>query len=423
MVARQGRAHARGGSSGSRPVLCPSDFELARRSSAQRVRIGGRVVESARGTVVVADALTTVRVTLAGEPHESHEPLEPGELVIVEGRPKGRRLEAARLIARHSAPAPTGTGEFARLAWQGVGSRLAARSRAFEVIRGYFRRRRFVEVDTPIRATTPGLDLHVDAIGAEGGYLITSPEHHMKRLLTGGMPRIFQLVHASRAGEQGDLHEPEFMMLEWYRAFAGVESVMRDTEQIVESVTRALAGRASGTLPDGRRIDLRPPFERLSVREAFRRHAGIEDAVDLAERDEARFFELFVNAVEPALARQPRALFLCGYPLVQASLARASPDDPSIAERFELYAGGVELCNGFGELTDAKEQRSRFERDRRERRRRGLPVYAIDEKLLSALGEGMPPAAGNALGVDRLIALALGARSVAEVMAFPETRR
>ncbi len=373
------------------------------------MRVGGRVASA--NPLVVADALGSVAV---------QPPLgvEPGELVVVEGRYERGRLTGARLLERYPAPPSAASGEFAALAWSGRGRRLVQRVRALAEIRAYFHKERFVEVDTPQRVPTPGLDLHVDAIRTSGGYLVTSPEHAMKRLLAGGLPRIYQLSHCWRADEQGPLHQPEFMLCEWYRAFCGQVDVIADTEQIVLRVATALAGKP--VLSAGkRRIDVTPPFPRLTVRQAFRRYAGVQDAVELAARDEDRFFELLVDQVEPALARRRRPVFLCDYPLSQASLARPSPRDPTVAERFELYAAGVELCNGFGELTDAAEQRRRFRRDRAERRRRRRPVYPLDESLLAALAEGMPPAGGNALGVDRLIALALGVADIADVMPFP----
>lgn len=397
-------------------VLAPSDVlgVIAEPRPSGSVLVGGRVVEQQGRSLRLADAFATLVVELAAEAE-----LAVGDLIVVAGRVDGDRLRDASLERRHPHPLPGASGEHARLAWQGVGPRLLARSRALGAIRAYFAEQRFVEVDTPLRVKMPGLDLHVDAIAAEGGFLVTSPEHQMKRLLTGGMPRIFQLCHTSRAGELGPLHEPEFLMLEWYRAFAGQDDVMSDTEQVVARVVEAVAGAPHVTLADGRRIDVAPPFERMSVRDAFRSFAGVSDAAALAEDCEDRFFELLVGAVEPALARLGRPVFLCGYPATQASLARRSPDDPRVAERFELYLAGVELCNGFGELTDAAEQRRRFERDQVERRRRGRPVYPIDERLLAALVEGMPPSGGNALGVDRLLALAAGVSEISRVQAFP----
>jgi lysyl-tRNA synthetase class 2 len=168
-------------------------------------------------------------------------------------------------------------------------------------------------------------------------------------------------------------------------------------------------------------VSLDAPFARVAVGEAFARHAGVpaDEAIALASNDEERFFRILVDQVEPALAAEPRPVFLVDYPAPFASLARLKPDDPRLCERFELYACGIELCNGFGELTDPAEQRARFERDQAARAALGKPAYPIDERFLAALEEGMPPSAGNALGVDRLIALCLGAEAIADVMAFP----
>ena len=141
--------------------------------------------------------------------------------------------------------------------------------------------------------------------------------------------------------------------------------------------------------------------------------------MDLAHTDEARYFELLVSRVEPGLAREPAPLFLWQYPANQAALARLSSTDPSVAERFELYVAGVELCNGFDELTDASEQRRRFEQDERRRARDGRTTYPLDERFLAGLTSGMPRASGNALGFDRLLMLATGARELADVIAFP----
>jgi lysyl-tRNA synthetase class 2 len=417
-------------------IAAPSDLPGAR---AGRFLVGGRVASVKGSTVHVVDAFSIVRAQLLDEAGVAE-----GDFVVVEGRWTGRELARAecrerypasflgRGIASDRSPSERGrlhrrsaarpASELARLCFGGVGVRLAARARAFAVIRDYFREQGFVEVDTPQRVRAPALDVHIAALRAEGGWLVTSPEFHMKRLLVGGMPRIFQLSHCFRGDEHGPLHEPEFMLLEWYRAFAKPESVLRDTERIAVRVVQALAGTTRLRVR-GRNVDVTPPFERLTVREAFRAHAGVQDAAALAARDEQRFFRLLVERVEPALARCRRPVFLCEYPISQASLAKASEHDPSVAERFELYLAGVELSNGFGELTDVEEQRRRFARDRRQRRGKRRPVYPVDERFLSALSEGMPPAAGNALGVDRLVLLALGAETLADVQAFPEAWR
>jgi lysyl-tRNA synthetase class 2 len=165
-----------------------------------------------------------------------------------------------------------------------------------------------------------------------------------------------------------------------------------------------------------------PPFRRLSVAAAFKKYADGADALMLAETDEARYFELLVERVEPGLARSKKPVFLMDYPRSQAALACASPKNPRTAQRFELYLGGIELSNGFSELTDATEQRQRFQEERRQRRAARQPVYALDERFLAALHEGMPRAGGNALGLDRLLMLVCGAASIADVMAFPSAR-
>ena len=303
--------------------------------------------------------------------------------------------------------------------------RLAGRARIIRRVRQFFEARGFLEVDTPVVVPSPGLDLHLDAFPVDAGpgarpmWLSTSPEYQMKRLLGEGFEAIFQITRAFRRGEVGERHNPEFSMLEFYRAEADVEDVMADTEALVGDVLRAEVGdRLPG--PEGTSIDLVARFDRITVREAFAKHAGVdEDAMlKLARADEARFFELWAFSVEPALARAPRPLFVYDYPATQASLARLCKDH-RYAERFELYVGGIELCNGFGELTDASEQRKRLHADQRARAERGLPVYPVDERFLGALQRGIPRCAGNAVGVDRLVALALGAPSVAGVMTFP----
>jgi len=280
---------------------------------------------------------------------------------------------------------------------------LVERARVVRAVRAFFESRDFLEVETPAIVPSPGMDLHLDAFEVAGaGYLITSPEYQMKRLLARGHARIFQICRCFRRGEKGSHHNPEFTMVEWYRGNDDVESVMRDTEELVRSV-----------------VALREPTARLTVCEAFERFAGAreDDVLAWAERDEDRYFRTWVERVEPRVAEMESA-FVVDYPASQASLARRKPSDPRFCERFELYVRGLELCNGFGELTDAREQRERFERDQRARRARGLPVYPIDEKFIAALELGIPPSAGNALGIDRLVALACGTDDIRRVMAF-----
>lgn len=404
-------------------VYSPSDLaEIP--STARVVRVGGRVVHVEGSSLTLADAFGALPVELAGPPAA-----KVGDLVVVQGLPRPGRLARASVIEHTALPAgaPAAAGDIAgasetgRLLERGVGRALAARAALLRAIRGMFDARHFLEVDTPSLVPSPGLDVHLDAFDVPGaGYLITSPEYQMKRLLVGGIPRCFQLSRCFRRGEEGGRHNREFLMLEWYRAFAGMDEVIRDTEDLVRLAAQEISGGTEIEV-EGVVVDVGAPFERITVAAAFERWAGIdqERALAMAEDDEERFFRVLVDRVEPRIARSARPVFLVGYPASQASLARLSPADPRVCERFELYVGGVELCNGFGELTDPVEQRRRFERDQAERARLGKPVYPIDERFLGALDEGMPRAAGNALGVDRLLALCLGERSIGDVMAFP----
>jgi lysyl-tRNA synthetase class 2 len=395
----------------AREPLSPSDLTGA---EAGRVRVAGRVARVDGAELDLADALSVARVR-GSAPFD----LAPGDLAVVEGRLARGTVTAARVVERAPHPTPRGDGDVARFSWGGTGRGLVARARVLAALREYFAAERFVEVETPLRVAAPGVDAHVDALRAEGGYLITSPELHLKRLLVGGMPRVYQLGRVFRADELGTLHQPEFTLLEWYRAFSGQEAIRRDTEALVLAAAKAARKRAELTTPDGRRIHAKPPFPVLSVREAFRRHAGVRDAADLAATDETRFFELLVGKVEPALAAHDRPIFLVDYPLSQAALARPSPAHPDVAERFELYVGGVELSNGYGELTDPDEQARRFAAERARRKREGRRVYPIDRRFLAALREGMPASGGNALGVDRLVMLCTGAPSISSISAFP----
>lgn len=290
---------------------------------------------------------------------------------------------------------------------------LVLRAAVIRNVRAYFDGEGFVEVDTPVLVRAPGLEPHLDAFPVTGGfYLNTSPEYQMKRMLAGGFRRIYQIGHAFRRGEAGRTHNPEFTMLEWYRTDATTADIMRDCEAL-------LGGDA--------------PYERLTMRDAWEKHAGGACGVTvpaLREKCEALgirydqgdawddlFFRVFVERIEPRIGRD-RPTFLTDYPASMAALARLNPADPTTADRFELYAGGVELVNAFGELTDAAEQRQRFESDIATRRARGLAVTPIDEKFLAALEAGLPACAGAAMGIERLLMLKLGKTDIREVMAF-----
>lgn len=311
-----------------------------------------------------------------------------------------------------------------------AGKKLAERARLNRVIRAFFESRNFIEIEAPVIVPSPGLELHLDAFAVENRYLITSPEYQMKRLLAGGMERIYSLGKVFRRGEAGAQHNPEFTMLEWYRAHAGWQAVADDTEALVWDCARAFSVARAGACA------LEPPWARLTVAEACERWGrvrihGDEQVAALREKVRAAgwrvatdgdwsdvFFAFFLDAVEPHLGgAQPTLLY--DWPRPLGALARARPADARVVERFEVYAAGLELCNAFGELTDGAEQRRRLEVDLAERRRRALPEYPIDEKFLAAVA-AMPPSAGNALGVDRLAMLLFGVGHIRDVLAFAD---
>ncbi len=288
---------------------------------------------------------------------------------------------------------------------------LRLRATAMEAIRRFFVRRDFVEVETPAIVPSPGLDVHLSAFevrdenGRVCGWLATSPEYQMKRLLSAGAERIYQLCRSYRTDEHGPHHEREFTMLEWYRAKASSSDVIRDTEELVAEVATELGAADS--------LALAAPWERITVETAFRQYAGT--IVDPADED--LFFRTWVERIQPELGKE-RPVVVTDWPASMASLARLTEN--GTADRFEAFFRGIELCNGFGELTDPLEQRRRFERDQSRRRAMGRPVYPIDERFLDALERGIPPSGGNALGVDRLLMLLSGASSIQDVMPFPQ---
>ncbi len=333
---------------------------------------------------------------------------------------------------------------------------LQTRQRAIRAVRFYFAQEDFAEVDTPALQVAPGGEVHLRAFatdlqGPRPGearrlYLHTSPELTMKKLLAAGVPRLYQLAHAFRNGERSSRHHPEFMMLEWYRAHADVGAVMQDSARLVRAAAES-AGCATFSF-GGMDCDPFRPFEHLSVADAFRRYAEIDllatapdpqapDAALLAEQAkriyvhvadgdtwEDLFFRIMGERIEPYLG-QDQPTFLCDYPVSMAALARPKPQDPRLAERFELYICGLELANGFGELTDADEQLRRLRADMDLKEKLYGERWPVDEDFIAALRHGMPDSAGVALGFDRLAMLCAGAETIKDVLwapvAEPET--
>ncbi len=376
------------------------------------------------GTLLLDEGSRTVSVRGA-----CLDTLLPGDLArLVAAEPVDGAFTAlaATLVHRPTrSPFARGSETF-RLGYLGVAGRLEARAAVREAVRGYFASQGFVEVETPSTVPCPGLDVHLSAFavrrpedGALEGWLATSPELHLKRLVAGGMHRVVELARCHRAGERGRRHEPEFTMLEWYRGWAGLDDVLRDTECVLRAAAEAAASPGMVTMRDAQ-VSLDADFERVTVREAFARFApDVDDPIALAERDEAEYFRRLSVDVEPRLGSDA-PVFLTRFPARHASLARLADDDRTVCLRAELYVAGVELCNAFDELTDPTEQRARFARDQAHREAIGLPVYPVDEAFLAALDEGLPPSAGNAVGFDRLVAVVTGSASLAEVMAFPK---
>lgn len=298
---------------------------------------------------------------------------------------------------------------------------LKTRSEILHTIRQWFHDGGFVEVETPVRIPTPALELHIDAEPSGHAFLRTSPEFHMKRLLAAGYDRIYQIGPCFRKGERGSRHNPEYTMLEWYRTSAGYMDVLRDTEALLSRVIASLpprpaAGPASRS-PRSPAIDFTAPWPRFTVEELFVAHAGWNPVLAY---DADRFERDLVARVEPALPRDTPAVVM-DYPAPAGALSRRKPGHEAVAERWELYLGGIEIANAFGELTDPMEQRRRFREWADERHRMGRDVYPLDEAFLGALETGLPPCGGVALGVDRLVMVLTGAESLDEVMPFRET--
>jgi len=294
------------------------------------------------------------------------------------------------------------------------------RARIYQQIRLFFSQRDCLEVDTPLLSRTTNTDAQIASIKAfnrqQTLYLATSPEFAMKRLVAAGSGSIYQICHAFREAETGRRHNPEFTLLEWYRVGYDYRALMDEIETLIDT----LSGRENIYL-------------RISYRELLKQHIGVDiDSIQLSEmRDRSRELVPAANTHDLdfdqcldlllSMIVTPRLkgyVFVYDYPISQASLAKASVVNPMVAERFELFHDDLELANGFSELTDAKIQRSRFEKDRELRGQKGLPDYPIDEQLLAALESGLPECAGVALGLDRLLMVLLGLNSIDQVLGF-----
>jgi len=329
---------------------------------------------------------------------------------------------------------------------------LAVRARVTAAVRAFLLERGALEVETPALQVSPGLEPHLKAFRTAWTppddrppvplSLHTSPEFAMKKLLAAGLPAVFQMARVFRDGERSATHHPEFTMLEWYRAEASYTDLMDETEALVAACQTAAGGEPLRW--NGGAADARLPWRLLSVAEAMAEHAGVDllaclpaepardpDPAPLAaearrlgvtvgpaDRFDDVFFRIFLAHVEPRLGfGVPTILY--DYPLCMAALSRQKVADPRLAERFEVYVCGLELANAFSELTDAVEQRARFEADMDLKERLYGERYPIDEDFLDALAHGLPDCAGIALGLDRLVMLCAGARRIEDVLWAP----
>ena len=292
-------------------------------------------------------------------------------------------------------------------------SGLWKRAALIQARRNFFIDRGYIEVETPLRLPVLIPEAHNEPVESGDHFLQNSPEICMKRLLAeAGCQKIFQICRCFRQKERGIRHLPELTLLEWYTAGQDYLEMMDQCEELIRYISSS-TGFGDSLIYQGMNIDLRTPWPRMSVDDAFARFSSLPMKKALGEN---RFEEIMVTDIEPNLGLE-KPLFLYDYPAVFSSLARLKLKDPSLAERFELYIGGLELCNGFTELTDAVEQRRRFEKERLSRIESKKDVYPLPEKFLQALSS-MPDASGNALGLDRLVMLFANTTRIDDVVAF-----
>lgn len=305
--------------------------------------------------------------------------------------------------------------------------RYLVREKVIDTIRAYFKNQNFHEVFTPVMVPVPSIEPNLEVFETElrtskgkkrRGFLIMSPEFSIKKLLAAGMGSCFEITRCFRNDEEvSRLHSPEFTMLEWYRVNANYRDVMNDFENLFCQILKDINPDVdlSKWKYQGEEYDLSLPWPRISVKDAFQKFAD-KDVTKTSDED---FYTTFFNDIEPKIAASHKPFFIYDYPISQASLSRPSKEDPRFAERFEVFLAGTELGNCFSELTDAAEQKRRFEEDLATRKQMGKTDYPIDEDLIEALKSGLPEVSGIAVGVDRLIMLAADAASVSDTIFFP----
>ncbi|MFH2047167.1 MAG: EF-P lysine aminoacylase EpmA [Pseudomonadota bacterium] len=288
---------------------------------------------------------------------------------------------------------------------------LKLRSKIIQEIRLFFNKREYLEVETPCRIPAPAPESFIEAIESEEYFLQTSPELYMKRLLASGYPKIFQICRCFRQNERGARHLPEFTMLEWYCTDSNYFDMMNECEALIKHVACKL-GFEKALIYQGKSINIDKPWEKITVSKAFQKYTSISMEKALSND----LFDETIAQIEHKLGTDV-PVFIYDYPDSCGALAKLKSSNSLLAERFELYICGMELCNAFTELTDPVEQRKRFEKELESRKKAGLKAYPIPEKFLESLSH-MPEASGNALGLDRLVMLFANAKSIDDVIAF-----
>ena len=293
-----------------------------------------------------------------------------------------------------------------------IENNLWLRARTIHYVRTFFIDNNYLEIETPYRISAPAPEAQIDAVTSGNRFLHTSPELCMKQLLAAGYHRIFQICRCFRQQERGAKHLPEFTILEWYRVNTDYFDMMEQCEDLIRFLADKLD--SGGLLVyQGAKIDLKKPWQRMSVSDAFNRFASISMEKALVQD---LFDEVMALEIEPNLGYK-KPLFLYDYPAEKAALAALKSDNKALAQRFELYICGLELCNAFTELTDSDEQRLRFKKEQDVRRSSGKQIYPTPEKFLKTLND-MPDASGNALGIDRLVMLFADSTKIDDVVAF-----
>ncbi|MSR46902.1 MAG: EF-P lysine aminoacylase GenX [Planctomycetes bacterium] len=408
-------------------------------------RVVDRLLHSAPHSFVLLDASGATRVFVTG----AVPPLGALVEVDAERTKRGFVAQSVRVVGVPTLR-PGEIAEWSVPEWSERRRELHVRDQLLRTLRTFFYERGFLEVETPTLLAAPGQEPHLLPFvttfhgrdGARPLWLATSPEYAMKRLLARGHERLFQLGRAYRDGRDEDspLHSPEFTLVEWYRAWEPLEAIGRDVGELLAATVRALGTGGTAVARGGHRCDLAAPPRWLPVADAFRDLASTDlapylDGDDIAfvaalpaalprvgatarEQADSAFFRLLIERIEPNLGRREPTL-LCRYPARHAALAELCPDDPRVANRFEAYVLGIELCNAFQELRDADEQERRLRDEQAVRVAAGGEALPLHEPFLRALRSGLPPCAGVALGVDRLHLLASGAVSVRDVQPFP----